>query len=242
MGVVGTRIAPAVLLLGIGASIASADPISLVRYERYVSAWALVYGPSGLVAVYDEDRQLNGADRASAEASYAATTARSAARLVDTIAADLHHLSGSGVTSAVTDGPEGRASASAILSFWFDLDEVHAFDFAADFSKSGFGSWQTHLIRSPDVLGGQILRFSAISNTGADQQLLFRGALDPGRYAFYIRGDASDSGIHPLTMGAGAFDFTFDMSPVPEPGSLLLLGTGALGLVARVRRRRRTEA
>ncbi|HMF59818.1 MAG TPA: hypothetical protein VK595_05580 [Vicinamibacterales bacterium] len=64
-----------------------------------------------------------------------------------------------------------------------------------------------------------------VGNTDADQQLRFRGSLDPGRYAFYVRADA----------GAGNLTFTFDMAPVARAASPYLVGSGVLGLLGLAR-------
>ncbi|HEX6974949.1 MAG TPA: PEP-CTERM sorting domain-containing protein [Vicinamibacterales bacterium] len=217
---------------------ASADSVRLVRYERYISAWALVYGSSGFVESYDEEHTLTGGS-ASATAVLAGTTASAGTTMADTLSSDALHLFGSSSSATSIAGPNGGAATMGSLALWFDVTSPQAFDFVADMSKYGFGSWQTALIQSPMDLGHQILRFAVSSNTGADQSLHFRGSLDPGSYVFSIRSDGGATTYFSNNPTGGAhFDFSYDMQPVPEPASLFLVGTGVMGVVARVRRRR----
>lgn len=103
--------------------------------------------------------------------------------------------------------------------------------------NADFASWQTHLWRAPGSGPGFV--FSAAGNERAEQQLRFTGSLDPGRYELLVRSDALVSGPFWTTAAASSsFDFTYDMSPVPEPGSLMLVGSGVLALAARARRTR----
>jgi hypothetical protein len=234
-----TRCATAVVFSALCSSVAAADPVTLVKFERYVYATALVYGPSGFVAVYDQNRKVDAGDTSSAQAAYGGTTVVADSYLSTTLSGDFHRLSGTTTASSTVNGPVGGGQAGGGLSFWFDIAEAHAFEFVGDFSKFGFGGWQTHLMKDPSVLGGQTMRFAVSSNTGSDQQLRFRGSLDPGRYVLYVRADAvADTVFGNRPNGGGTFDFTYDMTPVPEPASMLLVGSGILGLASRARRRR----
>jgi hypothetical protein len=77
-------------------------------------------------------------------------------------------------------------------------------------------------MRSPDVSG---VRRCDCRHPGADQQLRFRGSLDPGRYAFYVRADA----------GVGNLKFTFVMAPVARARVAAARRERVLGLLGRAR-------
>lgn len=228
------------LLVALSSSVATADPITLIRDQRFVSARALAFRPPGVVAASSREQQVGGDQlTASALAVFGETTASAASQLLSDLSADLHGLSGTGRTSSVSVGPLGDSAASAIFDLSFELDARHAYDFEAAFEALGAGSWQTHLRQSPGE-PDQSLLFSFISNTGPQLQVRRRGSLDPGRYLLTVRSDAAGNTIFGgRPSGESTFTFAFDMTPVPEPGSLLLVGSGALGLLARVRRRTR---
>jgi hypothetical protein len=63
------------------------------------------------------------------------------------------------------------------------------------------------------------------------------GRLQPGSYLFEVVTAAGANSWEPMTRVSSSYDFTFDLtaSPVPEPGSMLLLGSGPVALVVRRR-------
>lgn len=227
------------LLFALWSTGVSADPI-IWWQDRFVGAEALVFGSSGSLPAMIADSQEKGDNlAASVQTSRGDTTIAADAHLVSTLPANLNRLSGVGRTSAASAGPGGHARSMSIFEVLFEIDEPHVYDFSGTFATFGSGSWQTQLIH-PSAAFGPSLLFMAFSNPDAEQQLRFRGALDPGRYALLVRADASAGTIlGSPPFAASTFDFMYDMSPVPEPGSLMLVGTGALALVARARRRTR---
>lgn len=231
------------LLFALCSSVASADPITITTHDRFAVAAALVFESPGVVATRAADQQTHGDSlAASAQASHGGTAAQAQSRLISSMSADLRHLSGNGTASAAVEGPMGRAHAATLLELDFALGQAHAYAFAAQFASSGGGSWQTFLTQLGGPIGPPVQFW--ISDMGADQQVRFRGMLEPGRYILHVRSEVQVLPLFgTLPEGDSAFDFTLDLSPapVPEPGSLMLIGTGVAGLVARVRRRRRSS-
>jgi hypothetical protein len=237
-----TELAIGSLVVALSSSAASADPIRLIREARFVSAQAFVFNSDGFVGDSAREQQVNGDTlSASAHAVHGGTTTRSQGQLVSAMSADLHRLSGAANASTAITGPAGDGSATSIFEVWFELDAPHAYDFAANFEAFGLGGWQTHLVRSPGELG-QSLLFAFISNTGPTLQLNRGGSLDPGRYALAVRSGGFASTMFGVgTSGRSNVDFVFDMTPVPEPTSIVLVGGGILGAIVRAQRRTRAR-
>lgn len=228
------------VLLTLCSSPAHADPITMVQDQRFVMSDAFVFNDLGFVADFSRE-QLQGSEArdATAEASFANTVSRSDSHLVSTISSELGRFSGTGTADAFVRGPAGLAQASSRFELLFDVNEGRAFDFSAMFDALG-GSWQAHLTESPGDFERQSLRFSFISNTGLTQEVSRHGFLNPGRYGFAIRSDAAAATIFGNSPnGRSVFNFAFNTNPVPEPASLLLVGSGVVGLLGGTRRRTR---
>ena len=229
-------------LVALCPSLVSAEPVTLISFDRHVFASALVYGPTGFVIDYHEDRQLNGAHSASAKSEFGGTTALANSELSGvTLSDNFQRLTASGLSTASVSGSGGGSQSTADVGFEFWVTTPLAFEFIGDFSKDALLSgWQAHLSRLLDNGDSAGIRFEATSNFGApDQHLRFHGSLDPGRYALFVRGNAAgDTVFSNNPASRSQYNFTFTMAPVPEPTSILLVGTGVLSLVARARRRR----
>ena len=241
------RVLPLCLLtIGVTAwpSVAVADPVRIVLDRREATAEVLVVVGSDHTSV--EDRKVAGDDlsasvnlsRSNVLVGTAAGTA--AATLSSSVTA--HQITGMGTMSATatvlaeTDSALTNAFSNSELILIFELDTPHSFEFNGLFdATSGVasdadlsGPFSLVIFQTPPMSSGQVRESGRLPAGVWGLRVFQTSTLSIGP------GEASEH---------GQFSFTFDLTdvtPTPEPPSLLLLGSGLLGVVG-IRRRRSTS-
>ena len=231
-----------VILLS-SASNARADPIQVLYFERL--ALGLIQPKAGGNFLADEafNRVFPAdfdADRGTVDASIRETTAAGSlfagATLTSQFSVSERAFSGAG-TAFNSVSAESAGFAQGFTEFFtdFTLTALQRFTFEGSFQTTGATTlWNMDLIGNE----GRV----RLGLQGNDTRAVTASQLlSPGRYGLRVQ----TSGVNSATaFGSARVDHSFriafadpQVAPTPEPGSLLLMGTGVAALLTRYSRR-----
>ena len=138
-------------------------------------------------------------------------------------------------------GAGAQAWARSVYNVTFEVPEPTTYDFDGRYFGQTESVYAALVGRLEGESGWPIL-FSDVfqSFSGSlDERRFHSGRLEPGVYNLVLVSDPVYLVAPGQMLKEGGFEFTFDMTPVPEPGTMILLGSGLAVAAGRALRRRR---
>lgn len=230
-------------------AVAGSDPVTISSFSRLAIATASSGGGTS-----DGDVKQNADVLSVAAASQSGlNSATGSGTLISGVSDDGHTFFGSGALASAVNALENPASGHAETSYdvQFQIVQSHRWNLLANFLSTGSESDRNE---AEWAVRGHFMPVRSESPTfvrfdGSDStSIAASGVLDPGTYRFGV--GTRTTSFRPAGGGAAAssleFGFSFtlsnadDAAPIPEPGTLLLLGSGLVGLL-HVRHRRQEK-
>ena len=229
--------------------VAVADPIQIFLDGRNVFAAVVTQNNSD--QLLNDRHQLFGEPLASAAVVSPDGYIASALTTLSSSVTDPHHLFGAGTGSASATVPStnrtgvSAANSESTFSVGFFLDRQHAFDFSGVFTgtdslvEAGNVSSRVWVASLVSITADSIIfDHRRVLASGTDQ-LRETGLLPFGDIMLTINGNVDEQLHQPGSTHAShdEFAFRFDLAQTPEPTSLVLLGSGVMGLLTAKRRK-----